>query len=108
MADDDNKVQYEISAWSGVQRRTSIFLKKKTELADAQNADFSKVIGAISRREGYAQFGDELEQGTTTSTTTSTTSTSTTSSTSTSTTSTSTSTSSSTSTTSTSTSTTTT
>src|SRR3990167_9223773 len=86
---EEQQQPYSIHSFEGVNRRVSVFLRKKGELYDALNAVFSKIIGAVAKREGNEKRGDDLTSttSTTTSTSTTTTSTSTSSSTTTSTTS---------------------
>jgi len=74
-----------IDVSSGVQRKTSRFLSKETEVDNAENVTFDE-IGGFGKKLGYSQEGSDVTSTTSTSTSTSTTSTSTSSSTSTSTT----------------------
>ena len=69
----------------GVQRKTSRFLAKETEVDNAENVTFDE-IGGFGKKLGYTQSGSDLTSTTSTSTSTSTTSTSTSTSSSTSTT----------------------
>jgi hypothetical protein len=46
-----------------VQSTTSHLLKKPNEIKASKNADFRKVVGAITRRDGYEQVGQTIEHG---------------------------------------------
>lgn len=46
-----------------VQSTTSHLLKKPNEIKASKNADFRKVVGAITRRDGYEQVGQVIEHG---------------------------------------------
>jgi hypothetical protein len=83
MQDDPQEDTYEIEGFDGQQNKTSRFLKRKTDLNLAQNAQFDEV-GSVSKKLGYVQRESALTSTTSTSTSSSTTtSTSTSSSTST-------------------------
>lgn len=47
----------------GVQSTTSHLLKKPSEMKASKNADFRKVVGAITRRDGYEQVGATIQSG---------------------------------------------
>lgn len=46
-----------------VQSTTSHLLKKPNEIKASKNADFRKVVGAITRRDGYEQVGQTVQHG---------------------------------------------
>lgn len=79
---EENELKDEVADFSdGVQRQTSRFLRKSSQVLAAENADFSQ-IGGFGKKEGYTQEGSDITSTTTTSTSSSTTTTSTSSSTS--------------------------
>lgn len=47
----------------GVQSTTSHLLKKPNEIKASKNADFRKIVGAITRRDGYEQVGQTVQHG---------------------------------------------
>ena len=69
---DTNELIYEIAGFSGMQIKTSRFLRDKGELELAQNAQYDE-IGSVGKRLGYAQRGSDLTSTTSTSSSTTTT-----------------------------------
>lgn len=67
--------------YGGIQRKTTRFLKKDSDLYVAENAYFEET-GGIGKKAGYAQQNSDVTSTTSTSTSTSTTTTSTSTSTS--------------------------
>jgi len=75
MANDNfpNEKGLEINELTGIQYKTTRFLKKPGEAWESENTDFSTVIGGVSKAKGYDQRGSTITERTTTSTSTSTT-----------------------------------
>lgn len=67
---------FEVPAFSGMQEKTTEFIREKEDIAYAQNTRYD-VIGGLKKSEGYAQQGSDLTSTSSTSTSSSTTTTST-------------------------------
>lgn len=80
----DNEKAHIIEGFSGMQNRTSRFLREKTDLELAQNVQYDEV-GSVGKKQGFAQRGNPLTSTTSTSSSSSTTTSSSTSTTTTST-----------------------
>lgn len=76
-----NEQKTDIEEYAGIQRKSTRFLKKNSELYVAENTYFDE-IGGIGKKTGYTQQNSNLTTTTSTSSSTSTTTTSTSTSTS--------------------------
>jgi len=57
------RVYNQMDLSGGIQVSTSHLLKKRNEVVSSKNANFNKVIGSATRRDGYEKVGRTIEHG---------------------------------------------